>query len=246
MTKVYAMTPPESRVREGAYGEAILPANAQPGPVYVYDAAVRAWHWVTALCIFVLAVTGYFIGSPPPSIDGEAYQHFMFGYIRMTHFIAGQILGVMFIVRLYRVLVGGPHARQIFTLPFWDLGWWKEIFYEIQWYLFLKPRAKDYVGHNPLAHIAMFFVFLLPLVVVLLTGFALYAEDSGIQSGWYRVFGWVFLVLGDSMTVHTVHHIGMWVIVLFSMIHMYMAVREDFTRRQTTVSAMVSGWRFFF
>ena len=58
MTKVYAMTPAVSRVREGAYGEAILPENAQPGPVYVYDAAVRAWHWVTALCIFVLAVTG--------------------------------------------------------------------------------------------------------------------------------------------------------------------------------------------
>lgn len=65
MTKVYAHTPAASRVHEGKFGEAILPpAGIQPGPVYVYDAAVRAWHWVTALCIFVLAVTGYFIGSP--------------------------------------------------------------------------------------------------------------------------------------------------------------------------------------
>lgn len=170
----------------------------------------------------------------------------MFGYIRMAHFIAGQLLGLMFIVRLYRVLVGGSHARQIFTFPFWSLEWWKEIVFEIQWYLFLKPRAKDYVGHNPLAHIAMFFMFLIPLVLLLLTGFALFSEGEGIQSLWYKAFGWVFLVLGDSMTVHTVHHVLMWVIVLFSMIHMYMAVREDFTRRQSTVSAMVSGWRFFF
>ena len=56
------------RVREGHFGEAILPpAGVQPGPVYVYDAAIRIWHWVTMLAIIVLCVTGYFIGSPLPS-----------------------------------------------------------------------------------------------------------------------------------------------------------------------------------
>ena len=60
-------TPVASRVREGHFGEAILPpVGVQPGPVYVYDAAIRIWHWVTALCIVALAITGYFIGSPPP------------------------------------------------------------------------------------------------------------------------------------------------------------------------------------
>jgi Ni/Fe-hydrogenase 1 B-type cytochrome subunit len=241
-----ARTPPESRVVEGAFGEAVLPARAQPAPVYVYDAAVRLWHWVTALCIFALVATGYLIGSPPPTLSGEASEHFLFGYIRLVHFAAGQVLGVMFLLRLYRALVGGPHARQIFYAPVWSLAWLKEVWFEIQWYLFLKPRAKDYVGHNPLAHLAMFFVFVLPLILMLLTGFALYAEGAGVDSLWYRAFGWVFAVFGwSSMTVHTVHHFGMWLIVLFSLIHMYMAIREDFTRRQTTVSAMVSGWRYF-
>jgi Ni/Fe-hydrogenase 1 B-type cytochrome subunit len=241
-----AGTPAESRVNEGAFGEAILPTRAQPAPVYVYDAGVRLWHWVTALCIFTLALTGYFIGAPPPTLSGEASQHFLFGYIRLVHFAAGQILGVMFLLRIYRLFTGGPHARQIFYAPVWNLTWWKEVWFEIQWYLFLKPRAKDYVGHNPLAHVAMFFVFILPLILMLLTGFALYAEGEGIDSGWYKAFGWVFSVFGaSSFTVHTVHHFGMWMIVLFSMIHMYMAIREDFTRRQTTVSAMVSGWRYF-
>jgi Ni/Fe-hydrogenase 1 B-type cytochrome subunit len=233
-------------VVEGAFGEAVLPARAQPAPVYVYDAAVRLWHWVTALCIFALVATGYLIGSPPPTLSGEASEHFLFGNIRLVHFAAGQVLGVMFLLRLYRALVGGRHARQIFYAPVWSFAWLKEVWFEIQWYLFLKPRAKDYVGHNPLAHLAMFFVFVLPLILMLLTGFALYAEGAGVDSLWYRVFGWVFAVFGwSSMTVHTVHHFGMWLIVLFSLIHMYMAIREDFTRRQTTVSAMVSGWRYF-
>lgn len=31
---------------------------------YIYEAPVRLWHWITALSIVVLAVTGYFIGHP--------------------------------------------------------------------------------------------------------------------------------------------------------------------------------------
>jgi Ni/Fe-hydrogenase 1 B-type cytochrome subunit len=231
-------------VREGAFGEAILPVGEQPGPVYVYDAATRIWHWVTALCIVVLGVTGYFIGSPPPSIGGEAYQHFLFGYVRMTHFIAGMVLGVAFLMRVYRVFVGGPHARQIFYIPFWNLHWWKDLFGEVRWYLFMG-KPKEYVGHNPLAHFAMFAMFLLPTIVLLLTGFALYAEDAGVQSTWYRLFGWVFVVIGDSFAVHTWHNVAMWIVIIFSMVHMYMAIREDMTHRQTTISSMVSGWRFF-
>jgi Ni/Fe-hydrogenase 1 B-type cytochrome subunit len=142
------------------------------------------------------------------------------------------------------VLIGGPHARQIFYVPFWSIAWWKDVFNEIGWYLFLKP-PKEYVGHNPLAHAAMFFMFLLPLIVLLLTGFALFAEQMGINTGWYSLFGWVFQVLGDSMTVRTWHQFAMWIILIFSMVHMYMAIREDMTHRQTTISSMVSGWRFY-
>jgi Ni/Fe-hydrogenase 1 B-type cytochrome subunit len=238
-------TPVPNRVREGHFGEAVLPpAGVQPGPVYVYDAAIRIWHWLTALCIVVLAITGYFIGSPPPTMSGEAATHFLFGYIRFVHFSAGMILGVMFLLRIYRVLLGGPHARQIFYVPFWSFAWWKDVFNEIGWYLFLKP-PKEYVGHNPLAHAAMFFMFLLPLIVLLLTGFALFAEFMGVNTWWYTLFGWVLQVLGDSMTVRTWHQLAMWIILIFSMVHMYMAIREDMTHRQTTISSMVSGWRFY-
>ena len=247
MSKMYhPSTPVANRVREGHFGEAILPpVGVLSGPVYVYDAAIRIWHWVTALCIVVLAITGYFIGAPPPSLGGaETTGHFLFGYIRFVHFSAGMILGVIFLLRIYRVFLGGPHARQIFYVPFWSIAWWKDLIGEMGWYLFLKP-PKEYIGHNPLAHAAMFFMFLLPLLVLLFTGFALFAEAMGVTSGWYTVFGWVFKVLGDSMTVHTWHQGAMWVIVIFSMVHMYMAIREDMTHRQTTISTMVSGWRFF-
>ena len=45
--------------------------------MYVYEAPVRLWHWVMMLAIFVLAATGYLIGSPLPAIGGEAYDSYL-------------------------------------------------------------------------------------------------------------------------------------------------------------------------
>ena len=42
--------------------------------VYVYEAPIRIWHWVNALAITVLCVTGYFIGSPLPTVAGALYR----------------------------------------------------------------------------------------------------------------------------------------------------------------------------
>ena len=60
--------------------------------VYVYQAPVRLWHWANAGSILVLAITGYFIGSPPPAVGGEASASFLFGWIRYLHFAAAYIL----------------------------------------------------------------------------------------------------------------------------------------------------------
>ena len=86
--------------------------------VYVYETPVRLWHWINAAAIFVLCVTGYFIGSPPPSMQiAEATHQFVFGYIRFAHFAAGWILALGFLGRIYWAIFGNPHARQLFLLP---------------------------------------------------------------------------------------------------------------------------------
>ncbi|PWB80064.1 MAG: Ni/Fe-hydrogenase, b-type cytochrome subunit, partial [Methylocystaceae bacterium] len=42
------------------HGERAAPLQT----VYVYEAPVRLWHWVNALAIVVLALTGYLIATP--------------------------------------------------------------------------------------------------------------------------------------------------------------------------------------
>lgn len=213
--------------------------------IYVYEAPVRLWHWVNAACIVVLVITGYLIGKPLPSVTGEASFHFGFGNIRMIHFAAGQILAVALIYRIVWAFLGNHHAHQLFLPPLWSGKWWRHVWQEARWYMFLEKVPKVYVGHNPLAQLSMYFLFLLPLLNLVATGFALYGEGEGIETLWYRSFSWVFAVYGDSFMVHTVHRISMWVLVWFSLIHMYLAIREDIMSRQSVVSTMISGWRYF-
>lgn len=213
--------------------------------VYVYEAPVRLWHWINAFAILVLCVTGYFIGSGIPTMPGEASDHFLFGYIRFAHFSAGQILAVGFLLRIYWAFVGNPHARQIFFVPVWRKSWWQGVGHEILWYAFIANKPKKYVGHNPLAQLAMFSMYTLTTAFMIVTGFALYSEGKGIDSWQHKLFGWVFSIWPNSQDVHTWHHLGLWVIVVFAIVHIYAAIREDIMSRQSIISSMISGEREF-
>ncbi len=88
-------------------------------------------------------------------------------------------------------------------------------------------------------------MFTLPLFFMVTTGFALYSEGAGRDSLEYALFGWVFSIWPNSQDIHTFHHLGMWVILVFVMVHIYVAVREDIMSRQSIISSMISGERLF-
>lgn len=106
---------------------AAVVAAPQVHSVYVYEAPVRAWHWINALAISVLAVSGWFIGSPLPSMPGEASDHYVMGYFRFAHFAAGYVLAIGLVGRAYWALVGNHHARELFTLPITRAAYWREV-----------------------------------------------------------------------------------------------------------------------
>ena len=214
-------------------------------PAYVWEAPVRIWHWIMALAIFVLFVTGYLIGSPPPSVSGEASAHFLFGYIRFAHFAAAMVFSVVFVLRVYWAFVGNRHAREIFLVPLYLFRreWWAGLGRVVRHYLFIGPR-ETHVGHNPLSMAAMFFMYVLGAVFMMLTGFALYGEGLGRGSWAYTLFSsWVIPLFGQSQDVHTWHHLGMWYLIVFTIVHLYMVAREDIMSGATIVSTMINGYR---
>lgn len=214
--------------------------------VYVYEAPVRLWHWINALAIVVLAVSGYFIGSPLPTMPGEASDHFLMGYIRFAHFAAGYILAVGFLARIYWAFVGNEHARQIFLPPLMSGDFWEGVIHELKWYCFLVKEPRKYTGHNPLAVLFMHLMLVWGVIFMIITGFALYGEGAGMGSWQHNLFSsWVIPLFGQSQDVHTWHHLLMWYIVCFVIVHVYVAIREDIMSRQSIVSTMISGWRTF-
>jgi Ni/Fe-hydrogenase 1 B-type cytochrome subunit len=213
--------------------------------VYVYEAPVRLWHWITAFAICALVPTGYFIGAPLPSIGGEATDSFLMGWIRTVHFVAAMVLMAMFVVRVYWVFVGNHHARAIFFPAVWSGAWWKGVIGQAKYYLFLQEHSDNYVGHNPLAQFVMMLNFNVVLVILIITGLGLHAQGYGWGSPWMNAFGWVTTLFGTPQAVRTVHHAMMWAMLLFIMTHFYMVIREDVMHSATVFGVMGSGIRMF-
>jgi Ni/Fe-hydrogenase 1 B-type cytochrome subunit len=213
--------------------------------VYVYQAPIRIWHWVNALAFCVLAVTGWLIASPLPSPGGEASSHHMMGTLRYLHFSAGYIMAFGLLGRIYWAFVGNQFARELFWLPLFQLPYWKDLWSMLKWYAFASQSPHQYMGHNPLARLIMFSLFLCPTVLMVLTGFAMYAEGQGADTWFDGLFGWVTPLFGSSQDVHTWHHLGLWGLICFVIIHTYAATREEILGRSSMLSTMVSGWRTF-
>ncbi len=215
-------------------------------PVYVYEIPVRLWHSLNALLIVALVVTGYLIADPLTSVGGEASEHFLTGYIRFAHFAAGYLIAIALLFRAYWAYAGNEHARQIFTPPLLKTHFWQGVWHEILWYAFLAKEPRHYIGHNPLAVLSMHFVFVWGLLFMIVTGFALYGEGAGAGSWSHALFSsWVLPLFGDSQSVHSWHHLVMWFMVCFVLIHVYVAVREDKLSGQSLLSTIVTGWRTF-
>ncbi len=94
------------------------------------------------------------------------------------------ILVVAFLVRIYWALIGNHHARSIFYAPVLSGAWWRGFGSQVAYYLFLKKESDLWVGHNPVAQAAMFFMFTLGTLFMIVTGLALYAEQWGWGTAW--------------------------------------------------------------
>ncbi len=220
-------------------------APASRRPLYVFEAPVRIWHWLHALSIVVLAGTGYLIANPLQSIGGEASEHFLMGNLRLIHFIAGYVFGIGFAVRIYWAFVGNKYARELFYLPVWRADWWRDLWRETKFYLFLTREMPRIPAHNPLAQTVMWLFNTVLGLFMIFTGFALYSEGLGLGSWADTWFGWMIPLMKGSQNLRMWHDLGMWLFLAFAIVHVYMSVRADIMGSQSSVSTIISGWRTY-
>lgn len=227
---------------QGSAASSVEPGK-NPKAVYVFEVPVRVWHITHALSIVVLVVTGYLIANPLASVGGEASEHFLMGNLRMIHLIAAYVFSIGFVVRFYWAIVGNKYARELFVLPIWSPRWWRDLVEELKYYLFIRRDPPPALGHNALAQAAMWIFNVILGIFMIVTGFALHGEALGLGSWADAWFGWIIPLLGGGQSVRMLHLLGMWLFIVFSIIHIYMAWRAEFMGSQTSIKTIVNGWR---
>jgi Ni/Fe-hydrogenase 1 B-type cytochrome subunit len=210
--------------------------------VYVWELPVRLYHWINALCIVALCITGYLIGRPPALQSAtEASFSYWFGTVRFIHFIFAFLFFFNFVFRVYWGFVGNKFSRWNNFIPLkkWQ---WRELMCVLKVdILQVSDRPILSVGHNALASLTYFFTFL-AFVLQSLTGFGLYAAMS---TSWFPdLFSWIVPLLGGDFMTRQIHHILMWFFIIFGMIHVYLVFYHDYIERNGITSSMIGGWKF--
>ena len=210
--------------------------------LYVWELPVRFYHWVNAVCVFALMVTGFIIGNPVRiAYADEAYQQYWFGTVRMIHFVAAFIFFFNFLVRIYWGFVGNRYARWSNFIPHTGEQL-REIVETLKIdILQVKTRGALAVGHNALAGFIYFLSFLVFLFQAF-TGFAMYSSMSG--SLLPRMFSWVVPLMGGDINVRQWHHLFLWFFVVFTIVHVYLVFYHDYVEGRGTTSSMFGGWKF--
>lgn len=221
---------------------AVNPQSIPYRRVYVWELPVRIYHWLNALCIVVLCVTGYVIGNPQAIFNAnEAYQQGWFGWVRFIHFAASYIFFFNFLFRIYWGFVGNRYAK-------WDRfilyrpQQWKELWETIKVDIIqAKVHGRAVIGHNNLAGFSYFVSFLIFLLQAL-TGFALYSSMS--DAFLPQLFVWAVPLFGGDAQVRQWHHLFMWFFIVFTIVHVYLVFYHDYYEGRGTTSSIIGGWKF--
>lgn len=208
---------------------------------YIWELPVRLFHWVNVLCLVVLAITGYIIGNPPALMSSaEAYSGYWFGWVRFIHFATAYLFLLNAVIRLYWAFVGNSHSRWSSYLPL-SAGQRSELGAMVKRYGLLELEEEQPSGHNALAGLS-YFVLMLVVIFQLISGFGMYAAMS---DSWFpQMFSWIVPLMGGDMAVRQWHHLVMWVLILFGVIHVYLVVFNEYLQPHGLFLSIITGWKF--
>ena len=202
-----------------------------PKPIHEWNWAYIADHWVRVAAMFILILTGIFIHTP--FITGGPNSSIM-STMRFLHFVAAYTFIIGLVIRVYMAFFSK------FDADWRDFGIIRNLknFTDVAfYYLFIKTTHKDYRKYNPLQAFAYLFIAVVILFSAL-TGAALY---HGNLFGFLKApdsFRWVSTALGGESYTRIWHLLTMWIFIIFTLVHVYMALMISLTKKDRTFSSI--------
>ena len=210
--------------------------------IYVWEQPVRWFHWINALSVTVLGVTGWLIANPPAFMSvREASASYWFGWVRFIHFSTAYVFTFNFAFRLYWAFVGNKYARwrNYFPLTRRQLSQIGAVLKVDILQSTNKPVHT--LGHNSMAYFTYTGTGLLT-VFQIISGYALYAPMS--HSWFAGLFTWVTPLFGSEFSLRIFHYAVMWAFVVFTIVHIYLVFYHDYVEGHGILSSQIGGWKF--
>lgn len=208
---------------------------------YVWELPVRITHWLIALSMAVLAITGVYIGHPFVISSGPAGERFIMGTMKVVHFYTAIVFTLSVLARVIWMFTGNKYSSWDKYIPV-SKRRRDGIMPTLKFYLFVLRKPPGFVGHNPVAGLAYSAVFFLYFVQIA-SGFALYASSAHVDS-WMRGFDFLIPLLGGLQTARWIHHVVMWLLIGFFVHHVYSGVLMSTVEANATMESIFSGYKF--
>jgi Ni/Fe-hydrogenase 1 B-type cytochrome subunit len=206
--------------------------------VYAWEVPVRLTHWVNVVSILVLSITGYYIGDP--FIHASSGKQYIMGWMRFIHFVAAYTFLMSLIIRFYWSFMGNKYSRLKEWFPF-SAQDWKYAFEELKFYLNIGRKEPHVIGHTALFGLAGLVVITISLFMVF-SGFALYSvTHSGVL--WTAMGGWLLGIM-NIQTIRLFHHLLMYVILSFAIMHVYISWYSDVRKGNGMIGSIFNGYKF--
>ncbi len=210
-------------------------------PDFVYSSGNRILHWIRALVITGLIITGFYIADPFLSSEGSS-DKLLFGKWAMLHFILGFVLISSGLLRIYLFFFGKDSEGELRSL--------KDVFSLKSWIISLKSyffigelRKKGFYG--PLQFITYFAIMVL-VVLASVTGLILYVHvyHQGVGGLLYESMRTVEAWMGGLANVRYIHHITMWGYLIFIPIHIYLVIWSAIRFKHSALDVMFTGYDY--
>jgi Ni/Fe-hydrogenase 1 B-type cytochrome subunit len=219
--------------------------NTQPSGVehisFVYSSANRILHWIRAIVITGLTITGFYIAYPFLSSGGSS-DDLIYAQWVSWHVVFGFILITSGLLRIYLFFFGPDSKSELKSLE--DEFSLKSWIIQLKSYFFIGELLKKGM-YGPLQFFSYVMIMLF-IVLASITGLILYVHvyHQGVGGLLYDSMRLVESWMGGLANVRLVHHITMWGFLIFIPIHIYMVVWSAIRFKHGGVDIMFTGYDY--
>ncbi len=246
------MTTDTTRMRRTPVKSAVvLEREGRPKMVvYVFGAFVRASHWIRNALLIWLVLSGIYIANPflARVIGSDTSSNFILAQVRGWHVAAGWLLLAFTLGRIYQFLFINREGKlglgaELRMAPIlFDLKAWRD---QLKFYLLMSKEHPHltYSNYGPLQYL-VYTALYAALLIISVTGILLAAPylSSGIAVWSAELLRPIEVAVGGLANVRMLHHVTMWFFILFTLVHIYMAVWNSMRTGNLLVEGIISGF----